>query len=138
MGNPFLLALPGIISSSLYVSAFRGREAINRPYRFSIELLSQEPIAPDDLLGERATLTVATSARHRFVPGVISACDLGARQRDGRWAATLRIEPRLATMRWTSGCRIFHDQSVIEIAARVLSEHEVTYTLRLARLSSFV
>jgi len=133
MSNPFRFRLAER-ADGFQVLRFTGRERINETYRFRIDVLVEGGLHADDVLGQRASLEIGTSSDPRFVHGVITACQLGTPHQDGRTRASLRLEPRLATLRHASGFRIFHDQMVIEIVARVLLDHMVPFVPKPTRL----
>ncbi|NUP12082.1 MAG: type VI secretion system tip protein VgrG [Polyangiaceae bacterium] len=115
------------------VLGFTGREAVNATYRFRVDLLGDGLGGSEAPLGQTATLEIATSATTRFVHGVITSWQLGTPHEDGRSAVRARIEPRFATLKHASGYRIFHDQTVIEVATRVLADHQIPVSFRPSR-----
>lgn len=130
--KPFVLRITDR-AEPLDVVRFSGREAINSPYRFAVDVLAEGELAPDGLLGKAATLEIRTSHEVRLVHGVVTSGDVSTPHQDGRSAGRIRLEPRLATLRYASGYRIFHDQTVIEVVTRVLADHQILVSFRASR-----
>lgn len=105
--------------------AFRGREAINRPYRFDVRLALRSADAPSfrrDALESRATLSFETPAGTRRVHGVIDGVSLGESLTQGRRRVDVRLVPRFDWLRLKKQSRIFQHLTTREIAEVVLRE----------------
>lgn len=135
MESPFTLELEGT-EAELTVVGLRGREALNALYHFEVELTSTASLDPDDTIGRAARLQIATSRTPREVSGLVTAFELRGRLADGRSAARLRIEPRLARLKHASSWRIFHDANVRTIVETLLREHGVPAAWRTADLAA--
>ncbi|MBM7063407.1 type VI secretion system tip protein VgrG [Pseudomonas sp. UL073] len=118
----FSLRLPGR-EHDLQVLAFHGREALNSPFRFDIELVSER--ADLDLqawLHQPAFL--ALSADGSGIHGLIQQIAQGeSGRRLTRYQ--LRLEPQLAYLAHRSNQRIFQRLSVPQILAKLLEEHGI-------------
>ncbi|WP_122466283.1 type VI secretion system tip protein VgrG [Pseudomonas viridiflava] len=112
------LTLEGI-SVDFQVLAFVGREALNQPYCFDIELVSARPdIALEELLHKRACLTFGATGK-----GVIHGLVYRIEQGDSGKRLTrysISLVPQLAYLRHNHDQQIFQQLSVPKIIAQVL------------------
>ncbi|MCA9617714.1 MAG: type VI secretion system tip protein VgrG [Myxococcales bacterium] len=98
------------------VAAMHGREALNQPFRFELEVVSPDPdLDLDALLGGSAALQVGD----RVVRAVIAEVAQGARVAQG-YAYHLVLVPRLGVLAMGKMSRVYHDLSVPEIVDAVL------------------
>ncbi len=56
----------------LLLLRYSGTERISAPFSFELELLSEEAIKFDDMVGKPATITVALPSGGRYINGVVS------------------------------------------------------------------
>ncbi|GFM84641.1 type IV secretion protein Rhs [Pseudomonas cichorii] len=105
------------------VLAFTGTEAINQPFVFELELVSENPALDlDSLLNRSAFLQFGPD--DAGVHGLIDRIAQGdSRKRLTHYAMTLR--PHLAYLGHRINQRIFQQQSVPDIIARILQEHGI-------------
>ncbi|MGE8153409.1 type VI secretion system Vgr family protein [Pseudomonas vancouverensis] len=104
---------------SLQVVRFSGREALNQPYRFDIDLIGLTPtIDIERLLGQPAFLETAPDTG---IHGVVHSVSLQTRGTD-RVAYTLALVPRLQALDQPYQRRIFQQQSVPMILRQLLDE----------------
>lgn len=61
----------GGIRDGLHVERVTGREAISEPYAYRVAFRSDKAISPEDVIGERAKLTLNTEAGELAVHGVV-------------------------------------------------------------------
>ncbi|WP_434557758.1 type VI secretion system Vgr family protein [Pseudomonas sp. Z4-20] len=119
--HPFSLT---IIESDMRLQVLRlnGREALNRPYRFDLDLIGLvPPISPDALLGQAAFLRLSeASGVHGIVHSVSLAADT-AHLVDYR----LTLVPYLQQLDQGPRRRVFHRLSVVQILQRLLEENAV-------------
>ena len=118
-GRPFRIDTQ-LGEDELLLRRFSGEEAISRPFRFHLELLSQDPaIAPADILRKPVLITLELrdgSVRHFH--GLINRFSLG--QRDEELTAySAEMVPWLWFLSLRRDCRIFQGLSVPDIVAQV-------------------
>jgi type VI secretion system secreted protein VgrG len=101
-----------------------GEEALSRPFRFDLELASDdEAIAFNDVLGTAMAVEVPlTGGGSRWLHGLVSRFVFtGWEGGEARYQATLR--PWLWFLCRTSDCRIFQEKSVPEIVRMIFAKH---------------
>ncbi|MBK9262905.1 MAG: type VI secretion system tip protein VgrG [Polyangiaceae bacterium] len=115
----------------LHVVSFRGTEALATLYRYEITALMREPapeIDPDELIGQRGTLRIATltAPAYRVVHGVIiGAEELGPVP--GGMLYHIVLAPPLVRAAHRSRCRIFLEKTTRQIIDAVLQgDPEIT------------
>ncbi|MBB2494262.1 type VI secretion system Vgr family protein [Aquipseudomonas ullengensis] len=108
---------------SLQVLEFQGREALNQPYRFEVELVSERPdLDLQACLGQPAFL--AFSPDGRGIHGlVLEAAQGESGKRLTRYH--LCLQPKLAWLAQRSNQRIFQHLTVPQIIATLLEEHGI-------------
>ncbi|WP_444436857.1 type VI secretion system tip protein TssI/VgrG [Pseudomonas sp. A6] len=117
----FSLTLDGL-DSDLQVLEFHGREALNQPYRFDIELVSERPdLDLESLLHKGAYLDLGQGhgihgQLHRVAQGESG-------QRLTRYQVSL--VPRLVYLAHRHNQRIFQQLTVPQIITQVLEEHGI-------------
>ena len=116
------LAIEGV-STDLQVLEFRGREALNQPYCFDIELISTRPdLDLDALMNQPAYLSFGPA--QRGVHGIIDRVSQGdAGVRLTRYGVSLR--PRMSYLAHRHNQRIFQHLNVPQIIAQVLEDHVI-------------
>lgn len=118
--------------SDLQVLAFTGREALNQPFAFELELISDKPPADlNSLLHQLAFLETSNDGAG-FHGQIYSLRCSETGGRLTRYTASLR--PRLAYLAHRINQRIFQHMSVPQIIARVLEDHGIldgAYSFRL-------
>ncbi|MBF8159713.1 type VI secretion system tip protein VgrG [Ectopseudomonas hydrolytica] len=116
------LAIPAV-DNDLQVLSFEGREALNKPYRFDIELVSQRAdLDLDALINQTAYLTFGPSGKG--VHGVVYAIEQGdSGKRLTRYRISLR--PQLAYLAHRHNQRIFQHLTVPQIIGQILEEHGI-------------
>ncbi len=126
----FLFSCAALQEPSLDVYRFSGREAMNQPLRFTIELVSTNPnLDLDSAVGQPARLTLR--GRHpggerytRTVHGIIERLvQLSAGVRYSMYEATL--VSTLATLAYDRDSRIFQQLSTPEIIQTVLKDRRI-------------
>ena len=117
----FRLEIDGVDAGGLRVTSFEIREALSEGCRGKVTLSAEVDLAPGDLLGRKAALTIAAGAgEERRFHGLV----LGA----GREAVTperselsIELGARVELLRLGRDSRMFQELTAREIAARVLS-----------------
>jgi type VI secretion system secreted protein VgrG len=104
----------------LLLLRYRGSESISAPFSFELELLSQQAVSFEDIVGKPVTITVALGGGDRFINGVVSrfgqtGSDLNFRHYSAQlvpwfWLLTRRAD-----------CRIFQNKSTSEIIEDVFT-----------------
>ena len=120
--SAFTLTLDGV-SSELKVFEFQGSEAISQPYRFDLELVSEQPdLDLESLLHRPAYL--GFDAHGRGVHGLVYRVAQGD---SGRRLTRYQISlvPQLAYLAHSSRQRIFQHKTVPQIIAQVLAEQQL-------------
>lgn len=118
----FTLILPGL-AHDFQVLAFRGQEALNEPYRFQVELISEKSDwALQDLLNRPAWLSLGPVdvGIHGMLGAVVQG-DSG--QRLNRYR--VELVPRLAYLAQRTNSRIFQNLTVPQILVKLLEEHGI-------------
>lgn len=102
------------------VLKFRGREALNEPFRWRIEFTSsQNDVAAEDVLMKYATLRMLSG---RVVQGIITRFEwLGTTADQTHYSVT--ISSRLALLSHTRRCAVYQNLSVPELVEQVLRAH---------------
>ena len=113
----------------LLLETLLGTEALGRPYKFDLTLLSKEPdLDPDDVLGKPLAVGIQlATGEERFFHGIATKfLKRGTTQLHTRYAAAIR--PRLDLCNFTSDCRIFNDpaQNALDIVKAVLAGRGLT------------
>ncbi len=118
----FTFQVDGAPADKLRVASFRGVEAISRPFRFHLELVSTDGAV--DLraaVGKPAVLTIAGTEGKRYVHGVVLRMEqLGRGDRLTTYEAVL--VPEIALLSFRARSRIYPNMDVKEIVTKVLTE----------------
>jgi type VI secretion system secreted protein VgrG len=111
---------------ALLLERFQGTEAISTPFSFQLDLLAEQPVPFDKVLGQKASVTVRFRDRpQRYVTGIISRLtqDGRVRARDGK-TVFLRYHAELVPRLWLLSrrvqSRIFQHLTVPEILHKLL------------------
>ena len=116
----FTLALDG---ADFQVLAFKGRETLNTPFVFDLELVSERPFLDlETLLHKQAFLQISTTGTG-FHGQVYSISRGEAGKRLTRYHLSLR--PHLSYLAHRVNQRIFQQMTVRQIIAQVLEEHGI-------------
>ena len=117
--SPFSLTLTQS-DLRLQVLRFSGREALNQPYRFDLELIGlTPPIHPDTLLGQPAFLRLDGETG---VHGIVHTVSLSAPAAH-RIGYRLTLVPHLQRLDQGPQRRVFHRLSVVQILQRLLEDN---------------
>ncbi|WP_397431556.1 type VI secretion system tip protein VgrG [Pseudomonas chlororaphis] len=111
-------------STDLQVLSFTGREALNEPFCFELELVSTNPgLALEELLHKPALLIFGSSNQGKIHGQVYSIGQGETGRRLTRYHISLR--PQLAYLAHRVNQRIFQQMTVPQIIAQVLEEHGI-------------
>jgi type VI secretion system secreted protein VgrG len=111
----------------MIVVAFEGEEAVSRPFRFTIELVSTKIALPlSAVLNKPMGLTIALpNGGVRQIHGIVRRFShLGTRHEFTRWRA--EIVPQFWFLTLSAACRTFENLSVTEIFEKVCKDAGVT------------
>ncbi|MCC7497231.1 MAG: type VI secretion system tip protein VgrG [Bryobacterales bacterium] len=115
--------------NKLLIASFTGREAISEPFHFHLEMISEDPkIAFQDLIGKKVTfgLMGENEAPALTLNGVVvSLTQLPSSFRIARYHAD--VSPSFELLKLRQDCRIFQNQSVLDILKVVLQGLDVDY-----------
>ena len=129
--------LSSVDSSSLLFWKFSGQEKLSEPFRFQVDLLSQDfAIDRQTMLGKNMTVVVPGQwGQERYLSGKITAVSVRAEDLgDTRYAVyQTMLEPDFWPMMRDRNFRIFQQQRVPDIVATLLSEHNVKFEDKLTR-----
>lgn len=106
----------------LLLEAFEGTEGISEPYRYEIDLLSENPsVDPEELLREPVLLTVFTpEGEARKVHGLVSRFGQRGRAED-LTSYRAEVVPWFWFLSLTRNCRVFQNMTVLEIVEEVFA-----------------
>ena len=104
----------------LQVAAFTGREALNQPFSFDLELVGERDLDLQNLLHKQAFLRLCTSGAGIYGQ-VHRVAQVARGKRLAHYQVSLR--PRLADLEHRINQRIFQHLSTPQIIAQVLNDH---------------
>lgn len=115
--------LTSVLGGKLRFRRMGGEEALSRPFRFELELASDDPaIALPDLLGTpmAVELDLLGGGKRRFHGLVSRFVFAGYRDEEVRYRATLR--PWLWFLSRTADCRIFQEMAAPDIVRAIFRQ----------------
>jgi len=112
---------------ALLFHAVRGEEEMSRLYEYQLEVLSENPVKPKDLLGQPMTASIGMrDGKQRHFSGYVAEW-----QDDGDWGGmhkyTLSLVPWLWGLTRRSNCRIFQQKTALDIIKQIFSEHSLQH-----------
>jgi type VI secretion system secreted protein VgrG len=120
-----------LAAGALTPVAFVAEEALNAPYSVTIEAVSDlQSIDPGALLFKPACLTVQQVGQKRYFHGMVRAVSAAGQPAVGKWRYTLTLAPKLWFMSQTIDCRIFQQNSVLDIVTTICGEINQTLETR--------
>jgi type VI secretion system secreted protein VgrG len=122
----------------LLLEGFTGSEGLSTPFRFTLELLAEDPkkVVFDKLLGQSVTVTVLMPEnKKRYISGKVSRLTQGARAAAAKKDATfIRYRAEIVPAVWFLGkkrqSRVFQQLSVPDILKKVLTGLDVDYQIQ--------
>jgi type VI secretion system secreted protein VgrG len=117
-----LTLLTGERPRKLPVVAFNGQEAINAPYRFTVDLLIPDPQPDLDLL-RRSSAYLTLDPLHFIHARITRASRLHAGSRASLYRISLG--PHLLDLEQTPRRRLFQQLNVVQIIEQLLREHDM-------------
>lgn len=108
----------------LLLLGFRGVEAVSQPFRFELELASQqETIAPTDLVGKPVSWRVGRIDKEpRHFHGIVSRLFAGGRDKRGLRSYRAEVVPWLWFLTRTADCKIFQQLKTPDIIKKVFDD----------------
>ncbi|ROM69408.1 type IV secretion protein Rhs [Pseudomonas brassicacearum] len=117
--SPFSLTLTQS-DLRLQVLRFNGREALNQPYRFDLELIGlAPPMSPDTLVGQPAFLCLDGESG---IHGIVQSVSLSAHA-PHRIGYRVTLVPYLQHLDQGPRRRVFHRLSVVQVLQRLLEDN---------------
>jgi type VI secretion system secreted protein VgrG len=110
----------------LLLQSFSGQEGVSTPFHFDLTVNSlNKDVQFDQVVGKPATIKILLPGeKERFVNGIISSFALsGVSDEFAVYQATL--VPKLWMLTRNSDCRIFQNQTVLQIIDTILTENKV-------------
>jgi type VI secretion system secreted protein VgrG len=119
------ITLPGSAGKAL-AGRVHLREELGRLFELQVELLkpaTETALQASSLLGQTVTLTIETGEdAPRFVSGMVVRFAQGALSQRFR-SYHIEVRPRLWLLTRNAGCRIFENQTVVQILDTVFAAH---------------
>src|SRR5580704_8495623 len=116
----------------LLLLRYSGSESISAPFSFELELLSQQAVSFEDIVGKPVTITVALGGGDRFINGVVSRFGQTGGDFNFRHYSA-QVVPWFWLLTRRADCRIFQNKSTPEIIEDVFkslgfSDYELSLT----------
>jgi type VI secretion system secreted protein VgrG len=114
-------------ADAVLLCGFSGREELSRPFAFTLDLVSDQTIAPTDLVGQPVGWQVVypdESPRHFH--GRVKSLAVGPLVGRGLRSYRAEVVPWLWFLTRTTDCKIFQNQSVPDILAAVFNAYGFT------------
>ncbi len=113
----------------LLVTGFSGREMVSGLFRYYVEAVTEDrdPIAFEQLLGQKVTVAVVATGGTRYFNGMVT----GVTQRVREEVFTqygLELAPTMWKLTRNTNSVIYQQQSVVDILKAVFSGYEVDFT----------
>ena len=129
--NRFLQIMTEQWQDTLLLKGFSGTEGLSSLFSYELDLVSNSPINPDDLVGSNFTFAITLrDESQRFYNGIVAKLrSTGDSFRDDNSGSPLlgycaTLVPWFWLMTWNSNSRIFQGLSVADILERVFGENE--------------
>lgn len=106
----------------------KGREALSELFEFAVDMASTNTgITADQLIGKSVTVSIARPGSDaRAINGIVTYFAAGDQMVNGMRRYRVVLRPKLWLLTRTADCRIFQNQSVVQIADTLLSDGGVT------------
>ena len=116
----------------LLLLKYSGSESISSPFSFELELLSQQVVSFEDIVGKPVTITVALGGGERYINGVVSRFGQTGGDFNFRHYSA-QVVPWFWLLTRRADCRIFQNKSSPEIIEDVFkslgfSDYELSLT----------
>jgi len=112
-------------NDALLLTGFTGIEKLSGLFNFQLEMLSEEnDIASKNIIGKKITFRISQSEdKTRYFNGYVSRFVSSSMTVQGMRLYRAEIVPWLWFLTCTADCRIFQNQTVLQIIEQVFSEH---------------
>jgi type VI secretion system secreted protein VgrG len=119
--GPVTLSGAGWVKSAHFLS-MHASERMGAPFVYEVEVVSDEPmLAPNDVLGEQVTVSVLIETEQRHYSGIATSLQsLGVQAESFVYRLVLR--PWIWLLSRTTNCRIFQDQTAVDIIKKVFRD----------------
>jgi type VI secretion system secreted protein VgrG len=128
--RPFRFKTP-LGDDALLLESFTGEERVSTPYRFTLQLLAEDPdIDMKALMMKPAVLTIKleddAGQPERHIHGILNRMKLTEMGKDGMARYQAEMVPWLWFLTLYSNCRIFQNKSVPDIVEQVFTDRGFT------------
>ncbi|MEJ6476293.1 type VI secretion system Vgr family protein [Pseudoalteromonas piscicida] len=118
----FAIEIAGLSGSLFKVLSFESNnDSLCNDYQFNIEVLSEELIEPDLVIGKDVTLTITWAMSDRTISGIITEYLCHGRNHQG-YVYTLSLQSLLVLLKHQRSNRVFTDMSADAIVKSVLDK----------------
>lgn len=113
---------------TLHAIGLRAEERLSTPFEIELTVVSTErAIDPNELLFQPVAVTVRRKdGLDRLFHGIVRRMDADGLPQRARWQYRLEVVPRLWFMSQAVDCRIFQQQTSIQILKELFAEHQVS------------
>jgi type VI secretion system secreted protein VgrG len=114
-------------ADAVLLVGFTGREELSRPFSFALDLVTDQPIAPADLVGKAvAWQVVYPDEAPRKFHGLVRSLAVGPLVGRGLRSYRAEVVPWVWFLTRGEDCRIYQNQSVPDILAAVFGRYGFT------------
>jgi len=124
-----LLSLQTSLGQDVLIpTGFNGIEELSKLFEFKIAAVStQQNITADQILGKSATLSITRpDSDPRVFNGIVASFSASYAVVQGLRAYELVLRPKLWLLTKTSDCKIFQNNTVLQITDSIFSENQIT------------
>ena len=117
-----------IQQGTLHAIALSATERLSQTFEVQLTVVSTErAIDPNELVYQPVCVTIRkTPHADRFFNGVVRRMQAVGLARRDRWTYRLEVVPRLWFLSQAADCRIFQQQTVVQILQTLFAEHSIT------------
>ncbi|MHC4400305.1 MAG: type VI secretion system Vgr family protein [Planctomycetota bacterium] len=107
----------------LLLTGFRGREAISEPFKFHLDLISDNSdVSAKQIVGRKVTFSIESDESPRYFNGFVSRFCAGDEDQEGRRHYRAEVVPWLWFLTRNSDCRIFQHKTAPQIIEQVFQD----------------
>ena len=120
-------------SDSLLLTRVIGKEALSKPYEFSLTCLSQLSfIEPSQLMGKSVDFSFELNdGGERIFNGIVCEISHRGKVSDTLYQYELKLVPKLWLMSQRTNIRIYQHKTIPQIVEQLLSEHQIEFETKL-------